>query len=422
MPKITISFDALEEAAKKFRKVADEMDVYADELPKKVNSPLGALSGGSSSDTATASSLASQKAAELRERAIGYRDVAQSIDAFSTAASNADANVATTIGKVADARAEALTFWQKVGYVLHEALNFGLGDSDAAAFLRNAANWLGTLKEGAGLAMKKVYNFFKRGEGRYILDIAVSVASATLAVISAVLLFPASGFIGCLMLGLSAFVALDSVLDAFATVYSSGQALFLNSTEPGLARYRSQGSSLSGWFKQNTTSRGLQNFFEGFGLVADVAGIVTSFGSLGQVKTGGKVTSYDFGNDNVLKNLKGTLGLKPKLDKNGAEVLGKNGKTAYVFKPNLFNFGSDSGTTTNIKRFKCITSFTKSTTRADESIGMLSDGIKNSDVASALKGLSGLSSISTSSVTSVSLPSSYLNVAKTTSDWVGYIL
>ncbi len=417
MANVKIDFSGLEDAARKCRDVADRMDDYADELPRKVNTPLGSLSGGSSANTATAASLASQKAAELRSRASSYRSVAREIEDFSSAASEADAWVAKRIGRVADSRAEDLSFWDKVGYVFHEALNFVLGDSDAATFLKNAFNWVGTLKEGLGLALTKVYDFFKRGEGRYVLDIVLSVASATLAVIAAVALFPASGFIACLMAGLTAFVALDSVLDAFATIYSSGQALFLNSTEPGLARYRSQGSSLSGWFKQNTTNRGLQNFFEGFGLVADLAGIVTSIGGLGQVKTNGKVTGYDFGDTNVIRNLKGSLGLKPKLDDKGSPVIGADGKELFEFKPNLFNFNASDDPEVPIKRLKSISGLTKFGTRADETFDTLGDGIKNGDMGDILKGLSDISSGFKSAVPNVSLPGTYLNAASNGYDW-----
>ena len=144
----------------------------------------------------------------------------------------------------------------------------------------------------------------------------------------------------------------------------------------------------------------------------------TSIGGLGQVKTNGKVTGYDFGDTNVIRNLKGSLGLKPKLDDKGSPVIGADGKELFEFKPNLFNFNASDDPEVPIQapqeHLRPHQVWDPAPTRPLIPSG---DGIKNGDMGDILKGLSDISSGFKSAVPNVSLPGTYLNAASNGYDW-----
>lgn len=376
MGTISIDFDLLRDAADKSRFVADKLEDYADAMPGKVTGPLNSLTGGASSLTSTASSLASSKAAELRRRAGSYRSLASSVETFVSQASGADDDVRKKLAGLVDKREDGLSWWDKIGYGFFQLVNDVLGDSDIGTLLRNVLSAISSASEMIERAIKGAFDWFKHGNGRYVLDALVSILGAVGAVITAVLSFPVSGIIGAIMAGLAIFVAVDKVLDAVTTVVATTTACLENSTEPGLARYHGSATSYSEFAKRFTHDATLQDITSRLSATANVADFVVSFGGFfsykGQVLKNGEMvdaTKYAFKKDVVIANLNKQIGRNAVTYKDGPlKGLPQriDGKLKYTFDPKIFGFSSDMSASDGIKSVKCLTSFTRDATRIDE--------------------------------------------------------
>lgn len=425
MATVTIDFGILDTAVKRSNDVANELDDYADAFPSRISRPLGSLTGGSSSYTSTAATLAANKVGELRGRAEQYRAVSRHLSDFGDAARAADTTVKNRFAGVVKEREKGLSWWDKIATTLFRVLNGVLGDDVISQLVRDVLNAVDSFTQDVAKGVKAAVDWFKHGDGRYVLEGILSVLGAVSAVLVAIASFPASGF-ALLMAGLAVFVAADKVLDAVATTVSMFEAVSANDEEPGLARYHGSVTSYSKWAERSDMPQFLKDALSFTSKTADVAEIVLLVGNLfsyrGVKTTTGKDGSttvyknpstrrrvyqnkYSFDRQTLEMNLKKQFGWKPEVYKKGVNT----GLPKFDSKGNMkgsfsiFNFGFPKGSSYSPDRVNEINSWVsygkrafstvKDVTRVDENFsrGNIVSGLEDvtklvfSDFSSGIK-------------------------------------
>lgn len=345
MSTITIDFTALSKAAHEARSAASELEEYAEALEREVRSPIAQLTGGSSSNTQIIASEAMSKRAALTAKAERYRFGATAIENFSQNAAQAESTIAKRVKKVADNRAANLPWWKKAGRVLNAIFNKTIGQTGIGEFMRQIGNWNDAIDDYIARSMKKAYNWFKRGEGRYWLKIIESVAGFIGAIATFVGTLPASGVISIFVAIMAGVAMVKSLSDMAASAYSGFKALQLNDSEPGLARYRAKASSASDMATQYTTNKTLQNILKWTDAIGDLCGVGVSGASLFRdpklnVKNmSDKNVTYSFNKETISINFHDKLGFRPKTTgKAGWMEYARDskGKIKYEWKNNYF--------------------------------------------------------------------------------------
>ena len=306
MTTISIDFDALRDASSKASSAAGRLEGYADALSSSVLHPLGGLTGGSSPNTASASSLALEKSRELRNKADGYRSLSRSIQTFESSACRADKQVFRSIEKVADKRAVDLPWWNKAGRVLHGLFDGTLSKTDVGKVIKQFVNWKTAVYAKRDQVLKKVFDWFKRGNGRYVLQMVESglaVAGAIAAI------FAVTGPLAIVAGVLLTIVAFKKAMDAGVAVAQSAVAISENDTEPGLAYYHGSQTSMSKYVKQHSTSRKLQNTFKTIDNATVVMDLVA--GGIGLFSRPSALKENASLKEIVIANLKSKIGLSP---------------------------------------------------------------------------------------------------------------
>ena len=334
MTTISINFDALRDASSKARDVAQQLDNYADSLNSSVERPLGRLTGGSTSNTSSASSIAAAKARDLRNRSDGYRRLSMSVQSFADSASQVDKQVGCSIARVADGYAADLPFWSKVGRELYSLFNGALGKTELGNLVKQIANWM---KAGFGLAgkvLKKAYDWFRHGKGRYYVSGFLAFAGFIGALATFVGTFPVSGVVAAIVAVASGIALLKSGFDFIVSSRSAWEGISNNDTEPGYARYRGSASTLTDRMKMDSTSRSKQTAASVFDTVGNIVGVVASIGKLFKVKAplskDAEAPIYKM--DAFLVNLREGLGFSAKTEVDG------NGVTQFVTKDSKIQF------------------------------------------------------------------------------------
>ena len=317
MATVSITYAKLETAATQARSVATELTEYADLIPTKVTTPLGDLTGGSTSYTSSAVSLAQQKASQMRERASAYTTFASGIETFSASAQEADAAVASTIRSLTVDYAGNLSFWERLVLAITDLYNKTIGKTGLGTLLTDIRN---LFSEAYDLYLGKVedaWNWFKYGDGQYYLDALVTAAKAyatglvLLKVVCALATLGPAGVVFVYIAAIIGAVALaKKVIDAGITVGSAFFAAQENDTEPGVANYYGSVGSLSDYFETYSTNADLQNAASDF----DTAGSWSNFilGIMGLFTSGSlSEGTLSASGSNVLTNIaKNYLGIK----------------------------------------------------------------------------------------------------------------
>lgn len=334
MTTISIDFRQLESAARSMRYAASDMESYADGLPRRVQNPASALGG--SSEMSSVASLAASKARQLRIRANAHRSLASKTEEFIDQARDIDRTVATRIESVANQNEKGLSWWGKVKYAGYKLLNGAIGSTELGAFMGTIADGVSCIKKHERAGLKDLLNWFKRGDGKFLLNIGIAILGAIGAICTAILAFPASGFLAVLV-GVCAIVgAVVTAAQTYYTIKDNAKALGNNRTEPGLANYYGSTSSLSDYAKKNTTSRTKQNLAGTVDFVGAAAGVIGTVGGLGVHKSADgitKVSSLD--KATVKENLMKEIGFKP--GKFGGQM------NDWKFSPGtLFGFGKEA--------------------------------------------------------------------------------
>ncbi len=354
MATVTINFSALRKASRQANSSADKLDDYASELDASINGGLGGLTGGASSYTYDAAVLASRKADDLRNKAAIYRVFSKELSNYAEDADDTDRNVGRSIKSLADKRGKDLPGWKTVVRSCRGIVNGYLGKSDAGKLIKRLWNSACSITGNNILALKKAKDWFKHGNGRYLLSSALAVigvfgALSTFLKAAGVLVatFPASAVVAIAVAVVAGIALIKSGSDMVYTLSSAWVAVNDYGTEPGLSRYYGGISSVSDYKKKYTTSKAEQNAAKWFDRVGNFAAFAASLGGLFTTRNlpGTKVPSnqpgYQFNKETFCMNLYEKFGFTPVTakDSNGAvNFVREGGNIKYQFGGNLFGF------------------------------------------------------------------------------------
>lgn len=298
MATVKIDFSDLHDAARSARRVADELNNYANALPGRINSPLSSLTGGQSVNTQNAAAAAQRKAQSLRNRANVYEGFSKAVERFAVNVENTDRDVKRKIKTVADKRADGLAWYQKIAYNLFSGFNELFGATQFGALVHNVLGWGNTVLKMRQQAIKIAIDWFRHGNGKYVMGIVL----AGIAIIGAIATIVAGG--PAILVALAVVGGIVTIANAIAQIHGNAKAISKSGTEPGAARYYSGISDLKSWAKKETTSKKTQDTMAFIDLVGSAANIAHGIGSLGMVKGADGVKHWAKGKDALKKAVK----------------------------------------------------------------------------------------------------------------------
>lgn len=322
MSKITIDYSEINSAAKKARNVSGYYEDFEEELEKKVSKKLSGLPGyDSKGHIGNAKSYASSKIKELREKKNYFSTLATNIEKLANNVEGHEKSVVSGVKKIAT---EALELKNQSKWQAFCQWAYG-------AFCVDLMNW-NPITRGIGNGIKKgldwvqekgtkIVDWFKHGEGKYYLGIALDV----LAVVGAV-----AGTIGAIVLAVGTggaaaplvVAAVASTIGTVMTAVDSGFSIYnkikalkieSNTGDPGQARYYGNISGVNDTIKKSDMGgETANNVWGAVGTGYDV------------VHTAAEITAFVAGSY-------GKAGLSGSIVKNAD---GKNVSRIYTYDPN----------------------------------------------------------------------------------------
>ena len=254
MGKITIDYSEINSAAKKARSVSGYFEDFEEELEKKVSKKLSGLPGSDSKgNIGNAKSVVSSKIKELREKKKYYSDLASSLEKLAENIEYEEKSVVTDVRYIAT---EALELnrqskWQAFcqwayGTFCVDMLNW----NPVTRFIGNG------IKKGLDWVQEKgtkIVDWFKHGEGKYYLGIALdalAVVGAIAGTVVAVALAVATGGAAAPLVVAAVASTIGTVMtmvDSGFSIYNKVKALKVEKEtgDPGRARYYGNISGVS---------------------------------------------------------------------------------------------------------------------------------------------------------------------------------
>lgn len=246
MSKITIDYSEINSAAKKARSVSGYYEDFEEELEKKVSKKLSGLPGyDSKGHISNAKSYASSKVKELREKKKYFSDLATNIEKLADNVETHEKNVVSGVKRIAT---EALELKNQSKWQAFCQWAYG-------TFCVDMLNW-NPITRGIGNGIKKgldwvqekgtkIVDWFKHGEGKYYLGIALdalAVVGAIAATVGAIALAVATGGAATPLVVAAVASTIGTVMtmvDSGFSIYNKVKALKIESDtgDPGQARY-----------------------------------------------------------------------------------------------------------------------------------------------------------------------------------------
>lgn len=364
MSEVYIHYGHLNNAVTHSQRTRSQIEGYVEELKRKVTTPISQLSGYDSAGYAsTASSLAWQKINALNGKINNFRNFESSITSLVTTAKQKDNYVSSQIETIAGLYIQKRAWYQVAGDWLYDTFCVDLANK--WDWTRGFADGIKWVNKKIGDGLEAVVDWFKYGDGKYILKITTAVVGAVAAVAGAVIAIvgiPFSGgatlpiVIGCIGAAAASIGAIITVVNSTTSVTQNAKALSLSGDlfddddgHRGAARYYGNTNKLSDYFKKNDMGdKKTNDAFETAGeivddvkVVADVTSFVCSVAKLGYVKDFRIANStdpraykgYSFTWSNIKRNIMHDMGFKSngKLDF----------KKAFDVKKSVFEKGYD---------------------------------------------------------------------------------
>lgn len=315
MSEICIHYEYLEKSIEESKKVRKEIADYTDEIKRQITTPISCLTGSDPAGYATtAASLARQKITFLNSKSSRFSSYETSVrNLISTAKAN-DEYVSSKMETIAGMYVEKRTFRQKVGDWIYNT--FCVDFVNERGWTRRFADTVKWISNEVGDWIEKARNWFKYGEGRYVLNIASAIGKIALA-ISAIASVPLTGgaTLSILLLGSSTISMYITMLNSSSEIESNIKALAMSEDNPGAARYYGNISTLSQkWEKTDMGDANTNKAYEIGGKVINtvkyLADTITYVGKM--VYSAGAVRDYRYknpdahikGHEYSLKNLK----------------------------------------------------------------------------------------------------------------------
>lgn len=323
MATVTIKYSKLEDTSNYAKKLSKNLNGYADEIKRKVTSPISGLPGNDNRGYAsTASSSASKKIRELQDNSSRFNTFSQDVERFVATAKRADSTVAKSIKSTASSYVGERSAWDGFWDFLWNTVCVDFFNGTAAGrFIKDCAT---TAWSKVTSVAEKVHDWFKHGDGRYVWNIVAGVVATVAAIagaITAVAAVIAGGPVIAVVLAVVAAVA--AVVGAVITTVNSSVKIYnnakaLSSDDPGVSRYLGTINGYSDATKKYDMGDAEDNKkWETSGkvvdttkTVCDVIGILKGVTDLGAVKSDitGRITGYKFNKNNVMSNIRKSIG------------------------------------------------------------------------------------------------------------------
>jgi len=350
---LEINFPNLEDSKSNAQKTADRINDYIGEINKYVSGKLSGLPGTDSYGyVSSAKSIASAKISELTNKAERFSAYKTSIDTFISDSRQADSEVAKKIETVADEAIEKKGFLANLGSTIYDFFCVDLANSNA--FTRKVAELVRNVTQSVSNLLDGIKDWFKYGEGKYILNIALSVVAVALSFASTVkecfiavgaiaavfatggiawpLVIPAVIHLATAVAGIISTATL--MIDSVYTVYGNVKAMKLHKEgKVNEARYYGNIDGLEALYERTDfgdaeMNKQLAEEAKNHERLKDLSGFINSAGSIASLgikkdfrytatKTGGVELGYkevgtDFSYANIKKNLMREVGFRYK--------------------------------------------------------------------------------------------------------------
>lgn len=334
MGKVTITYSKIKDAAKDAKKAADYYENCAEELSKKVYNKLSINYGSDSRGyISSARNSVSSKIRDLNSKKSKYSSISSSLYSLQTNIENHE--------KVAKSRVTSIAtnslglknrkWYQKVGDWIYGTVCVDLLNSNPIT--RGLGNLIKTGLDYFDYGFDKVIDWFKHGDGKYVLNMVLAVLGdiAAIAGTIAAIALCAAATVATGMIAAPLLIAaiasgigtIMTVVDSGFTIYNNVKALKISrdSNDPGRARYYGNISGVSSAIDKydmggESANKAWDIFGKGYDtvhIVADVTAIASgTIGSAGLTETvtktaGGKtIKTYSYDKTKIKGNLKNT--------------------------------------------------------------------------------------------------------------------
>lgn len=369
MGKITIDYSEIKSAAKKAKSVSGYFDDYANDLEKKVSKKLTGLPGSDSkSNVANARSIVSTKIKELREKKTHYSTLATNLESLAGNIESHEKNVVSGVKSIAT---EALELKNQSKWQAFTQWAYG-------TFCVDLVNW-NPITRGIGNGIKKgldwvqakgtkVVDWFKHGDGKYYLGIALdalAVVGAIAGTVGAIALAVATGGAAAPLVVAAVASTIGTVMtmvDSGFSIYNKVKALKISSEtdDPGRARYYGNISGVSDTIDKTDMGGKTANDIWGFvgtgydvvHVAADITAVVA--GTIGTAGLTGEAVKNPVTGKMELKTTYDPTKIKSNLKSTFLEKIGfrnTSGKWTFNIK-NLFSTKQPTGTIPRTAIFK----------------------------------------------------------------------
>jgi len=359
MSQISLSYKSLELLAENSRRTSSAINTYISSIDSQTKRPCGSVTGpDDTSNVSSASSLAQSKMNELLDAKKRYDNFAKNVDDLAAFAKSKDKTVSDRIEELADKYVGPRKWYQKAGDWIYDTFcvdtrNMGVAGK-LLSDLQQTIRW--STRSDLNV-LRQIKDWFKYGDGKYVLEIGKAVVGAVVAVagcIAAIAAIPFSGgatipiVIGTIGAIATCVGTLITLVDTGYKIYGNGKALSKSGNifkdgdaDEGVARYYGSISKYSDYTKKRDFGGKAANKFVEFTgqavdtvhSVADKVSAVCDILSLGNVRQynhpparAGKVnqypistkkyeTGYSLSKENILKNLRVEIGMNTKGDK-----------------------------------------------------------------------------------------------------------
>ncbi len=349
MSETYIKYSALEDAVTYAAKARGKMDEYISQIGKVINTPIGRLQGDDSCGYAqSAANLANNKVSQLLEKKIYFSNFERTAQNLIDTARQTDNRVAENISNIAEQYIEKRTWYEAAGDWIYNTFCVDL--ANRFSLVRDFVDGLKWIGDKAGNIVRKIHNWFKYGDGKYVWNIVSSITGAVVSIagaIGAICAIPFSGgltiplVIGCIGAAAASIGAIITVGNSFSTIFTNGKALSLSGNplddddgEPGAARYYGDATKMSSMFqkfdlgdeKTNADFKTAGEVIDTTKVVADTVKLGCDIASLGNVKDFRVTTrkdninfrynegkwnkGYSFTYQNIKKNILHDMGYK----------------------------------------------------------------------------------------------------------------
>lgn len=323
MGTISINYSSLSTAVSQTRRLSKDLTAYQGQITSSVVNKFSSLSGSDSKGyISAAEGYASKKITELTTKASIASSFANDLEKFVDLAERADSDTAKNISTLGSAVVGKRTFWEKAGDWIYNTFCVDFVNSiPVVSAIANCVKWVWGK---ASSVLEDVHTWFKYKEGKYVWNEIKAGAGIIAAVAAALVAVATAGTVfAVIAAGAAIVVAIIATVNGVISIYNNHKAKKqYKNGQLGQSRYH---GSIEGFSdavsKYDMGGEMANNAWKIFGEVVDdvevVCKVVIAINgvlNLGGVKdpTDGKIYSYDFSKENIVKNIKADLGFSNK--------------------------------------------------------------------------------------------------------------